>query len=407
MIQVMLVDDEPAVRRGLRMRLKLVPDIQVVGEAGDGEEALRLAQELKPDVVVMDFAMPRLDGIQATQALLKIAPNTAVVMHSLHSDETTRARAKAAGAAAFIAKGDSQPGLIAAIRQAANRAQGARHAVPIANSPIHVPFPEAGGEVQAELLLRISVGACRLTVKPTAGENWVEGSYADPFGLLPLRIIQNETTTKLTQEYNSAAGLGSFTNAARLELGLGKSQPYALTIESGASEPLRHYTGPPVPQGRRGECDFDLGGLPLNQLTLKEGAGKYCIDFAEPNPEVMSLLSVSAGACSLEMSRLANANFTEMSVEGGAAAFKFDFSGVLRRDARVRLAAGFSSVEFIIPLSTAAQVTAETLMGTVDVEDGFVERGGAFCTEGALEGKHPMLTIQANNALGVLRLRTG
>lgn len=200
MIQVMLVDDEPAVRRGLRMRLKLVPDIQVVGEAGDGEEALRLAQELKPDVVVMDFAMPRLDGIQATQALLKIAPNTAVVMHSLHSDETTRARAKAAGAAAFIAKGDSQPGLIAAIRQAANRAQGARHAVPIANSPIHVPFPEAGGEVQAELLLRISVGACRLTVKPTAGENWVEGSYADPFGLLPLRIIQNETTTKLTQE---------------------------------------------------------------------------------------------------------------------------------------------------------------------------------------------------------------
>jgi CheY-like chemotaxis protein len=406
MIQVVLVDDEPAVRRGLRMRLKLVPDIQVVGEAGDGEEALRLAQELKPDVIVMDLTMPRLDGIQATQALRKIAPNTAVVMLTLHSDETTRALAEAAGAAAFVAKGDSQKELIAAIRQTASRARSARSSAEMGSTTIRVPFPEADGDTRAECLyLRISVGVCRLTVKPTAGDNWVEGTYADPSGMLPLRVVQDGAMTRLTQEHNSAAGFGPFTappaprnptglgwgaNIAQLELELGKGKPYELTIESGASE-----------------CDLDLGGLPLNRLAIRQGAGKYCIDFTEPNPEVMNLLSVGAGACSLEMHHLANANMTEMSVQGGAAAYKFDLSGVLRRDTRVRVATGFSSVEFIIPLSTAAQVTAETVMGTVDVGEGFAKRGGTFYTGAALDGKRPMLTIQANNALGVLRLRTG
>ncbi len=121
MIRVMIVDDEPLVRRGLTMRLKLVPDIQIVGEACDGVDALECAQELKPDVIVMDVSMPRLDGIQATEALHELAPHTGVVILTLHADQATQVRAEAAGAAAFLAKGSGEQNLIAAIRQAASQ----------------------------------------------------------------------------------------------------------------------------------------------------------------------------------------------------------------------------------------------------------------------------------------------
>src|SRR5437763_16909226 len=86
MIRVVLVDDQPLVRQGLRMRLALEPDISVVGEAGDGATALSLAQDGSPDVVVMDVAMPGMDGIAATAALRRLAPRIAVVIHTLHDD---------------------------------------------------------------------------------------------------------------------------------------------------------------------------------------------------------------------------------------------------------------------------------------------------------------------------------
>ena len=90
MIEVLLVDDQPAVRRGVRMRLELEPDMAVVGEAGDGEEALRLLQRLSPRVVLMDLQMPKLDGMMATAALRAVAPESAVVVLSLQDDAACR-----------------------------------------------------------------------------------------------------------------------------------------------------------------------------------------------------------------------------------------------------------------------------------------------------------------------------
>jgi DNA-binding NarL/FixJ family response regulator len=118
MITILLVDDQPAVRQGLSMRLALEPDLEVIGEAVDGVEALRRAHELHPDVVVMDIEMPRLDGIAATEALRTIEPGCCVVILTVHESSATRARARDAGAAAFVSKHAGEEALLAAIRSA-------------------------------------------------------------------------------------------------------------------------------------------------------------------------------------------------------------------------------------------------------------------------------------------------
>jgi DNA-binding NarL/FixJ family response regulator len=118
-IRILLVDDQPAVRDGLRMRLELEPDLTIVGEARDGLEAVALAQALVPDVVVMDVEMPGLDGIGATKQLREKTPSMAIVMLSIHSDATTRARAREAGALAFVEKRAAIDVLLAEIRRAA------------------------------------------------------------------------------------------------------------------------------------------------------------------------------------------------------------------------------------------------------------------------------------------------
>jgi len=121
MIRLLVVDDQPAVRRGLRVRFHLEPDMQVVGEASRGREALTLAQTLAPDVVLMDLEMPGMDGIEATAALRTIVPQSVVVILSIHTERQTRIQAQAAGAVAFVEKRGTTDTLLAAIRQAAGQ----------------------------------------------------------------------------------------------------------------------------------------------------------------------------------------------------------------------------------------------------------------------------------------------
>jgi DNA-binding NarL/FixJ family response regulator len=116
-IRLLLVDDRPTVRRGLRIWLALEPNIEVVGEASDGAEAISLARALRPDVVLMDVGMPGMDGISATAALRSLAPQSAVVILTLHDDAATRTHAREAGAAAFVAKHQMEETLLAEIRR--------------------------------------------------------------------------------------------------------------------------------------------------------------------------------------------------------------------------------------------------------------------------------------------------
>ena len=116
-ISVLLVDDHSLVRRGFRRILEDEPDIEVTGEAGDGGEAVRLAKELQPSVVVMDCAMPNMNGLQATRKILEQQPQTLVLMLSMHPEETLVRQALDAGARGYVLKNAVDLELGAAIRR--------------------------------------------------------------------------------------------------------------------------------------------------------------------------------------------------------------------------------------------------------------------------------------------------
>jgi DNA-binding NarL/FixJ family response regulator len=119
-IRLFLVDDEQHVRRGLRMRLEMERDFEVVGEAGDACAAIAGVLDTRPDVVLMDIAMPGKDGV-AIIADLRAVSACSVVMVSMQDDPVTRARAMAAGAAGFVGKHEIDTALTRAIRSAGNR----------------------------------------------------------------------------------------------------------------------------------------------------------------------------------------------------------------------------------------------------------------------------------------------
>jgi DNA-binding NarL/FixJ family response regulator len=115
-VRVLLADDHGIVRRGLHYLLERSPGFEVIGEAGDGREAVRLAEELNPDVIVMDIAMPNLNGIDATAQIVRRRPETGVIILSMHSDETYLVRALSAGAKGYLLKDSAEADLIRAVQ---------------------------------------------------------------------------------------------------------------------------------------------------------------------------------------------------------------------------------------------------------------------------------------------------
>jgi hypothetical protein len=174
-----------------------------------------------------------------------------------------------------------------------------------------------------------------------------------------------------------------------IELALGTAKPFRLTIEIGASE-----------------NQLDLGGVPISRLALRHGAGKTTVNFSAPNPRPMTLMEIGAGAGSTELRNLANAHCAELLVEGGMAAFVLDFGGALRQDAHARVTAALSSVDIVVPATTAATISTESPLGHVEPGERFTVKDGAFATPAAMDGRTPLLTISASVTLGSLSLRT-
>jgi two-component system, NarL family, response regulator NreC len=114
-IRILLADDHVVMRRGIRALLERRPDFQVVAEAGDGREAVELTETHSPHVVVADIAMPNLNGIEAARQITQKSPQTAVVILSMHSDESYVLRALKAGARGYLLKDSPESDLINAI----------------------------------------------------------------------------------------------------------------------------------------------------------------------------------------------------------------------------------------------------------------------------------------------------
>jgi two-component system, NarL family, response regulator NreC len=115
-IRVLIADDHGVVRRGLRLQLEQHDDFEVVGEASDGREAITMLDKLAPDIIIMDIAMPNLNGIQATAQIVKKNPQVGIIVLSMHSDETYLTRTLAAGAKGYLLKDNAEVDLERAVR---------------------------------------------------------------------------------------------------------------------------------------------------------------------------------------------------------------------------------------------------------------------------------------------------
>jgi DNA-binding NarL/FixJ family response regulator len=135
-IRVLLADDHSLVRRGFRRLLEDEPGIKVVGEACDGAQAVELARELRPDVIVMDMAMPGLNGNQATIEILKFLPGVGVVILSMYEEANYVRNAMKAGARGYLLKNASEVDLAAAVK---NVARGRKVIDPKLEQPFDIP----------------------------------------------------------------------------------------------------------------------------------------------------------------------------------------------------------------------------------------------------------------------------
>ena len=115
-VRILLADDHGVVRKGVRFLLERQPGMEVVGEAADGREAVRLAETVNPDVVIMDIAMPLLNGIEATAQMVKRDPKIGVIILSMHSDEDYLLSALNAGAKGYLLKDSAEVDLVRAIQ---------------------------------------------------------------------------------------------------------------------------------------------------------------------------------------------------------------------------------------------------------------------------------------------------
>jgi len=194
-IAILLADDHPLLRQALKGLLEKQVDFEVVAEAGDGEEAVRLAAELMPDVVIMDIGMPKLDGLEATRQIKASQPNIAVLVLTVHSDDQYIIGILQAGAAGYLVKSVFGEEVIQAIRGVVagemvfSPSIGQRLLKQAARYPTKPALLEAGEKLSIRELEILKLAARGLSNKDIAEElrlslRTVKGHLADIFSKL-------------------------------------------------------------------------------------------------------------------------------------------------------------------------------------------------------------------------------
>jgi len=150
-MRLLIADDHGVVRGGLKLLLERQPDMEVVAEAGDGAEAVQRALEQRPDVCILDVSMPKLTGLQAAREIRQHAPDTAVLMLSMHDDDRYLFEALKAGASGYVLKAQADTDLLAAIRAVA---RGEPFLTPEAQRTLIKDVLERGSSGEEELTPR-------------------------------------------------------------------------------------------------------------------------------------------------------------------------------------------------------------------------------------------------------------
>jgi len=176
MIQVLIIDDHALVRQGIRFVLSQQPDITVVGEGSDGEQAIKLAADLLPDVILLDLLMPRVDGVEAVREIKRITPSTQIIVLTSYYEDDQIFGVIKAGALSYVLKDIDPQALVAAVR-AAGRRESFLHPMVAARvlremkQQSHSPLNEltsrelevlthlARGRSNAEIAIELGIGA--------------------------------------------------------------------------------------------------------------------------------------------------------------------------------------------------------------------------------------------------------
>jgi hypothetical protein len=233
--------------------------------------------------------------------------------------------------------------------------------------------------------VRLEFGAGELMINPGSGEALVSGTATYNVEEFEPQVTETQSMVRISQQVDDVNLIPAFGNEVenRWDLELG-STPIDLDISAGG------YQG-----------DYELGGIPLHELRVAEGAAKTDLSFSKPNPIEMDLLRYDTGASQATLSGLANANFREMDFRSGAGEYRLDFSGQLQQDADVHIKSGLSSIVIIVPEGTAATVQFEGGLANVDRSGGWRLSGDVY----SLAGDGPELRITVELGAGNLELR--
>ncbi len=220
-----------------------------------------------------------------------------------------------------------------------------------------------------DVSLRLAFGAGDMKLSPGA-KNLVDGTAIYNYDAFkPTVTVDGGDASISMGEVNTLPTFNDLKNEWDLKLG---DTPMDLTIESGA------YNG-----------TFELGGLSLTNLTVQDGAANVELSFSELNQVEMSTLRYETGASDVQLSGLANANFSILDFSSGAGDYKLDFSGELQRDASIKISSGLSNITIVVPEGVHAVVTVDSGASNVNTGSGWSRNGNVY----EQDGEGPTLTF--------------
>jgi hypothetical protein len=250
--------------------------------------------------------------------------------------------------------------------------------------PIQIGYPNDPG-----LSLHLALGICHVRIVPGDGEAWVTGTFRDGAGPVLYNVSQEKGLLRLCD--GSGPDIVAIVQGHHpvLDLVLGRSRAFGLTVELAG-----------------GDLDLELGGLPLNQLVVKQGAGRADVVFSDPNPVSMTSFLYSNGAGTAGFRGLGNANCASFTIDGGAVSYRCDFAGALPPDATVRINTGASSLDLAIPPTTPAEVVAHSLIGVAKGGTDWTSRDGLLVNTAQRDNAASRLHIYATAEVEPIQVHT-